>query len=242
MWQWWRGTGIAIVAIALQTWACSTQIAPQIETERRFTGTVQAPPPAPPVPFDMSLFLRKLSAGQFGVTGGFTAGPVRGTVSGTLTGNLDTGTFDGKLSAPETRPSVAAGLAPRTGGVLALVVLPSLALMQGGACVVEQQYIGTFTATGIVWTPREIVHSCPTNPLGFSIQAGPVVQPPTTSVASTSSVPTTSVATTSTTTSIQTSTTTTIPQTSTTTTSVGTTSTTISTTSSSTTTIPRAVR
>ena len=89
--QWWRGTGIAIVAIALHTWGCTTEIAPQIETERRFTGTVQPPPPSPPVVFDMSLFLRKLAAGQHGVSGGFSAGPIRGSVVGTLTGGLDDG-------------------------------------------------------------------------------------------------------------------------------------------------------
>jgi hypothetical protein len=224
--QWRWGTGIAIVAIALHTWACATEIAPQIETERRFTGTVQPPPPSPPVVFDMSLFLRKLAAGQHGVSGGFTAGPVAGSVVGTLTGEFDDGVFAGRLIAPESRSGIAGPGSGRGPGVLALVVVPSMALMaarQGTTgCVVEQEYTGTVTTSGIVWTPREVVRSCPTNPLNFAIQAAPVVQPVTTSVSTTSTVPTTSISTTTSTT------TTSVP---TTTTSVATTSTSTSTTS-----------
>jgi hypothetical protein len=221
-----RGTGIAIVAIALYAWGCTTEIAPQIETERRFTGTVQPPPPSPPVVFDMSLFLRKLAAGQHGVSGGFTAGAVTGSVVGTITGGLDDGNFEGRLIAPENRTGTA-GLPPGAGhGVLALVFVPPMAVMaalQGSTgCIVEQEYTGTVTATGIVWTPREVVRSCPTNPLNFAIQAAPVVQPPTTSVSTTSTIPTTSVSTTTstTTTSVPTTTSTSVPTTTTTTTSV----------------------
>jgi hypothetical protein len=228
----WRGTGIAIVAIALHTWGCTTEIAPQIETERRFTGTVQPPPPSPPVVFDMSLFLRKLAAGQHGVSGGFNAGPVSGSVVGTLTGGLDDGTFAGRLIAPETRPGVAGVGSAGGRGVLALVFVPSMALMaalQGSTgCIVEQEYTGTVTASGLVWTPREVVRSCPTNPLNFAIQAAPIVQPPTTSVSTTSTTPTTSISTTTSTT------TTSIPTTTSTTTTAPTTSTTTSTTTTTT--------
>ena len=238
--QWWRGTGIAMVAIALHTWGCTTEIAPQIDTERRFTGTVQPPPPSPPVVFDMSLFLRKLAAGQQGVSGGFTAGPVRGTVTGTLTGGFEDGTFNGRLIAPET-PTAVAGPGRGSGnGVLALVFVPSMMLMaalQGSTgCIVEQEYTGTITLSGLVWTPREVVRSCPTNPLNFAIQAAPVVQPVTTSVSTTSTTPTTSISTTTSTT------TTSIPTTTSTTTSAPTTSTTTTapttSTTSTTTTIP----
>jgi hypothetical protein len=212
------------VAIALHMWGCATEIAPQIDTERRFDGLVQPPPPSPPVRFDMSLFLRKLASGQYAVSGGFAAGQTSGSVNGTLKGNLDDGAFAGRLLAPEARSGLAGPAVRNTHGVLALF-LPSmlLASMQGTTCVVEQVYEGTVTVTGVNWTPREVVRSCQTNPLDFAIQAAPVLtQQVTTSVATTSSVPTTSVATTI----------------STTTTSIPTTSTTTSVTTTSTTTVP----
>jgi hypothetical protein len=234
--QWKLGAAVAIVMVALQAWGCGTEIAPQIETERRFQGSVQGPPPAPPVPFDMSLFLRKLASGQQGVTGGFSVnnGQLRGSVVGTLTGSLDEGTFAGRLIAAETRPTLANVMTPwgarRAGALFGFLFLPTAlvaASMQDSGCIVEQQYTGTVTAAGIVWTPREVIRSCPTNPLNFAIQATPVVQQVTTSVSSTSTAPTTS---TVSTTSTSTTTTTSV---STTTTSVPTTTSSTSTTTTS---------
>ena len=233
---WRRPIGVAVVAVALHMWGCATEIAPQIDTERRFDGTVQPPPPAPPVRFDMSLFLRKLASGQYAVSGGFAAGQTSGSVAGALSGDFNNGSFNGRLLAPETRSGLA-GPAGRNGqGVLAFLFVPAMMLaLQGTTCVVEQVYVGEVTLTGLAWTPREVVRSCQTNPLNFAIQAAPVLtQEATTSVATTSSAPTTSVATTSTTT------TTTVPTTTTSTTTSAPTTTTVPTTSTttSTTTIP----
>lgn len=227
--RWKRGTGVVVLALALQASACGTDIAPLIETERRFQGVAQGPPPAPQLPFDMSLFLRKLATGQQGVTGGFDVnnGQVRGSVVGTLTGTLDEGTFSGRLIAAEGQSALARAGAPRgsrgSGAVFGLVFVPAALVMasrQGVGCVVEQQYTGTVTTSGISWTPGALIRSCPTNPLNFTLQATSIIQEGTTSVSSTSTTPTTS--TTSTTT-------TTVP----TTTSVSTTSTTSTSTTTS---------
>lgn len=234
-------TGVAIIAVALQAWACGTDIAPEIDTERRFQGTAQKPPPAPPEPFDMSLFLRKLASSQHGVGGGFDVGngAVRGAVTGTLTGTLDDGTFSGRLIAAENRPGLARVLEPwqarGTGPVFGLLFVPSLMVMtslQDIGCVVEQEYTGAVTLTEIVWTPGRIIRGCPTNPLNFVIRATPILTlEATTSVSSTSTIPTTS------TTSTTSTTTTSVPTTSTTSTSTTSTTTTIEATTSTTTTI-----
>lgn len=236
--QWRRAVSVAVIAAALQAWACGTDIAPIIETERRFQGTAQLPPPQPAQPFDMSLFLRRLASGLHGVTGGFDVGngQVRGSVVGTLTGTLDDGQFSGRLIAAENQRLQALSVPPGArgnGGVFALTFMPPAVLMLAlqdleVGCVVEQQYTGTVSLNGIEWVPGDVINGCPTNPLNFTLTGAPISQEGTTSVTSTSTTPTTS--TTSTTSTSTTSTT------STSTTSTTTTTTTIPTTTSTTTT------
>jgi hypothetical protein len=244
MQRWLEALAITLLSIGLFGSACSTEIAPSVTVERRFSGTVNAA--GATVPFDMSLFLRKLASGHNAVTGGFTAGQVQGTVSGTLDGTFESGTFRGSLSvatAPTatTLSSVVSEEIWNPSGQLT----PSLNQEADTSCVVEQEYTGLLSVSRLSWTPGSVIHSCPTNPLGFTIDVGTSAQPPTTSVPTTSSTSTTSVSTTtstSTTTTVA-PTTTSVPSTTTsltttvapTTTSVPSTTTTSPTTSTTTT-------
>jgi Ig-like domain CHU_C associated len=245
--RWWRTIAVALLGLGLFGWACSTQIAPSVTVERRFTGTVTSAAGAS-VPFDMSLFLRKLASGHNAVTGGFMAGQVAGSVNGTLDGTFESGTFSGRLSVDTAlaSPTLAALAATGTQNDAGRLTV-TLNQEADTSCVVEQEYTGLLSVSSLSWTPGSVLHSCPTNPLGFPIEVGTSTQPPTTSVSTTSSIPTTSVSTTTTTStsSTTTSTTTSVPSTTTTspttstTTSVPPTTSTTSSTTSTTTSVPR---